>query len=107
MNLGVVVLYSAYFESGTKMGPYNEWVLRTMADHIDGHGRPFTVGGDVQNHPDVLSYFLKLILPSAEVVAPSSPTYFHTMVQSLLDYFLVDKRIAPLFVRPFVQTFSL
>ncbi len=94
---GGLLLLSLYLWHGEGLTPRNLRLLESAGAVIKRHGAAWTLGADANMSPDELlrdaGDWLDKI--GGTVVAPDKPTYTNGNTSSLIDYFIVDKRLTP------------
>ena len=97
---GGLYIYCLYLWTSEGLSERNANILRTMGTHAAGHGRPWLAGGDFQIPASAMrgSQWPKEL--KAEVVATAVPTCTKGRDGSVIDYFVVDKRIRAFFSAP-------
>ncbi len=98
---GGMVWYPVYLHTREGLTERNEAILRSIAEHATAHGRPWAAGGDWNMGPEELAASPLLLQMRAVVVSSGKPTCYGGENQDAkeeYDYFIVDARIAHLFI---------
>ncbi len=88
-----LLLVSAYFHTGSLTSAVNRTLLDTIAAWLKAMGRPFLIGADWQDDPDVLIELGWLDEVAGQVFAPDDHTFSSNGHETKIDYWVVSRSI--------------
>ncbi len=100
---GGIVIYPIYLHDREGLSDRNVDIVREVAGHIAGHGRPWVAGGDWNIPAQEMMQSSLLDELKGVVVSAGAPTFFggeQGESSAEYDYFSVDRRIANIFFLP-------